>query len=129
MKSLDLFTIFFASAAYFVLYLLWYSKFLFKKFYHVKNEKILYKKRDIYYNAFIFISILIMAYTIASFEIILNVTNFKDGITLGFLFWIAIIAPQTLINSYKNKKPLKLFFLDNALYLIGSLMICIVLAG
>ena len=129
MKNFDFFTVLFASVVYFVLYNLWYSSFLFKKIYNFTKDKKQNKKKNIIFNVLIFTFIFVMSYIIASFEILLKVTTFKDGLLLGFLFWLSLVLPQSLIFSFKHKKPLKLFLLDNALYLIGIMTISSILAG
>jgi len=126
MREVDLLTVIFASIIYFVMYLTWYSKFLFASVY----KKIM--KSNLKFSCFhvlIFIFILVISYVIALFEILMKVTTFWDGVFLGFLIWIGFVLSHSgfLIVSYNRN--LKLSILDNILYLLGLMVVGGILAG
>jgi len=127
-KNVDLLTVFFASAIYMVLYILWYSNVLFGKVY----EKILKttKTKPFYYHYFLlFVFIFVVSYVMALFEVLMGVTTFLDGIFLGFLIWLGFFATHGLFLVVSFKRSFKLFCLDNLLYLIALMIVGAILAG
>ena len=130
MREIDLLTVFFAAIIYFIIYTVWYSKFLFKKIYQVDKPKKKKKEKRSFFSYFLtFILILISAYFLASFETIMSVTTFKDGLVLGFLIWLGFIATHSLFYTIRYKRDLKLYILDNILYLLGLMIMGGIIAG
>jgi Protein of unknown function (DUF1761) len=127
MKEIDLVTVFFASALYMIMYLVWYSKILFGKIY--KRLTINNKKKPLYYYFLIFLCMLIITYGLAVLEVLLGVTSFQDGIFLGFIIWFAFVCTHDLFLVLSFKRNIKLFLIDNFLYLIALMVICVILAG
>ena len=127
MFQIDLVSVLFASVIYFMLYYVWYSKLLFGKIYSHIIRKI--KNNAIYYYFLVYIFILIISYFIALFEVILKVTTFWDGVFLGFLIWLGFVASHEVFSVISYKRSLKLFFLDNLLYLLGLMIVAGIIAG
>ena len=127
MNDIDFLTVFFASIIYFVMYIVWYSKFLFGKFYNGLIKK--QPKNAFFYYVLIFIFVFIISYIIALFEILLGITTFWDGVFLGLLVWFGFVATHSLFSVISFKRSLKLCIIDNILYLLGLMIISGILAG
>ncbi|NGX33697.1 MAG: hypothetical protein K1060chlam1_00037 [Candidatus Anoxychlamydiales bacterium] len=128
MKNVDFLTVLFVSIVYMVIYIAWYSNFLFGKIYQniLKTAK---RKPPFYHYFLIFFSILVLSYIISLFEVLMGVTTFLDGVFLGFLIWLGFIVTHTAFLVLTFKRNWKLFVLDNILYLIALMIISGVLAG
>ena len=130
MKGIDLLTVLYASVIYFFMFVIWHSNFLFKKIYNLEKKKKSGKKKKIFfYHLLVFILILISSYVIASFEVLLSVTSFWDGVVLGFLFWLGFVCTHSMFFMLKYKKDLRSYVLDNILYLIGLMVVSGIIAG
>ncbi len=127
MKQLDLITIFIASIIYTVLYVCWYSKFLFGKFVKKTKTKVKTNKQLSYF--FTFLTIFVAAYVLSVFEILVMVTSFWDGVVLGFIIWFGFVGTHNLFLVINKKRTFKEFAIDNALYLLGLMIIGGILAG
>ena len=126
MKNVDLLTVLFASAVYLVMYVVWYSNFLFGKIY--KKITKTYKKNFFYFFK-IFVIVFITSYIIELFEVIIGITTFWDGVFFGFLIWLGLVGTHTLFTSLTFKRNIKLYLLDNLLYLLILMIISGILAG
>jgi len=127
MKDVDFITLCFASIVYFVMYMVWYSNFLFGKIY--KNILKRGMNKSFLSYLIIFICVFISAYILAIFEILIGVTSFWDGVFLGFLIWLGFVATHSLFLIVSQKRNLKLFFIDNILYLLALMIVAGILAG
>ncbi len=128
MKNVDLLTVLFASVIYLIIYIAWYSKFLFGKIYQdiLKSEK---KKPPFYHYFLIFLASFIISYIVALFEGLMGVTSFFDGVFLGFLLWLGFVATHRLFFVLTFKRSYKIYILDNILYLIALMIISGIIAG
>jgi len=124
MMSIDILTVFFASAIYMIIYVVWYSKFLFGKFF--KNHT---KKRSFFNYLTVYFSILFFCYVLALFEVIFSITNFWDGMFFGFLIWAGIFVTHAIINGITHKIDKRVVLIDNFLYLIGTMFCAAIIAG
>jgi len=127
MKDIDLITLCFASVVYLVMYIVWHSNFLFGQIYKKLLKRTL-KKSFLTY-LIVFISVFISSYIIALFEILIRVTTFWDGVFLGFLIWLGFVATHSLFLVVSQKRNLKLYFIDNLLYLLALMIVAGILAG
>ncbi len=55
-------------------------------------------------------------------------TSFAGGLMVGFFNWIGFFAPVTLYGVLYEKRPWKLWILDNAFWLISLLVMGVILA-
>lgn len=126
MKNIDIVSVLFSSVVYLVMYIIWYSKFFFGKIY----DKFLAQNiAKTFLNYFlVFLCTFVITYILALFEILLGITTFWDGVFFGFLIW-AVVAFHSIFLVISFKRNLKLFFIDNLLYLLAIVMICGILAG
>lgn len=127
MKYIDLLTVFFASIVYLIMYIVWYSNFFFGKIYKNILRKEIQKSFFRYFYVFIFI--FVTSYIVALFEVLLGITTFWDGVFLGFLIWLGFVATHFIFLVISFKRNLKLYFIDNILYLLGLMIIAGILAG
>ncbi len=127
MKSIDVLTVLFASIVYLIMYILWYSDFLFGKIYKEISKKKINKSTFNYFCIFIFIYII--SYVLALFEVLLGITTFWDGIFLGFLIWFGFVGTHFLFLVFSFKRSVKLYIIDNILYLLALMIIGGILAG
>lgn len=128
MKNVDLLTVFFAAAIYMVMYILWYSNILFGKVYE-KILKATKKKPPFYHYFLLFLFVFVISYVISLFEVLMGVTTFFDGIFLGFLIWLGLITTHSLFLVVSFKRSIKLYVLDNLLYLLALMIVGGILAG
>ena len=128
MKNVDLLTVFFAAAIYMVMYILWYSNILFGKVYE-KILKTTKKKPPFYHYFLLFLFLFVISYVMSLFEVLMGVTTFFDGIFLGFLFWLGLVTTHSLFLVVSFKRSIKLYALDNLLYLLALMIVGGILAG
>ena len=127
MKNIDFLTVVFASVIYFVMYIVWYSNFLFRKIYvRILGKEI---QKSIFSYIYIFIAMLFVCYILAAIEILLRITTFWDGVFLGFLVWFGFVFTHSFFLATTFKRKLKLFFIDNLLYLLSLMIVAGILAG
>jgi hypothetical protein len=127
MKNIDILTVLFASIVYLIMYIVWYSDFLFGKIYKEISKKNI--KKSILNYFFIFLFIFIISYVFALLEILLKVTTFWDGVFLGFLIWLGFIGTHFLFAVLSLKRNIKLYMIDNILYLLALMIVGGILAG
>lgn len=127
MKNVDLLTVLFASAIYLVMYITWYSNFLFGKVYRKILNKT-YKKSFSYFFK-IFILVFVTCYIIELFEVLIGITTFWDGVFFGFLIWLGLIGTHSLFLVISFKRNIKLYLLDNLLYLLALMIVAGIMAG
>ena len=127
MKDIDILTVSFASVIYFIMYLVWYSKFLIGKIYDSILQKT-HKKTVLNY-VLVFVSIFILSYIMALFEILIGIATFWDGVFFGLLIWFGFILTHSLFLVVSFKRNFKLFVLDNLLYLFAMMLVGGILAG
>ncbi|KKM61914.1 MAG: hypothetical protein KR126chlam4_00916 [Candidatus Anoxychlamydiales bacterium] len=128
MKNVDLLTVFFAAAIYMVMYILWYSNILFGKVYE-KILKTTKKKPPFYHYFLLFLFLFVISYVMSLFEVLMGVTTFFDGIFLGFLIWLGLVTTHSLFLVVSFKRSIKLYALDNLLYLLALMIVGGILAG
>ena len=82
--------------------------------------------------ALMFIGSLIMAYVLGHALIFastyLHASGISAGLTAGFWNWLGFIAPVTLGSVLWEKKPWKLWILNNAYYLVLLSIMGVILA-
>jgi len=127
-KNVDLLTVFFAAAIYMVMYILWYSNILFGKVYE-KILKTTKKKPPFYHYFLLFLFLFVISYVMSLFEVLMGVTTFFDGIFLGFLIWLGLVTTHSLFLVVSFKRSIKLYALDNLLYLLALMIVGGILAG
>jgi len=127
MKDIDILTVAFASVIYFIMYVVWYSKFLIGKVYDSILQKT-HKKTVLNY-VLVFISIFILSYIIALFEVLIGIATFWDGVFFGLLIWFGFIFSHSLFLVISFKRNFKLFVLDNLLYIFAMMLVAGILAG
>jgi hypothetical protein len=57
-----------------------------------------------------------------------NISGVTGGLMGGFFGWLGFVAPVTLTNVMYEKRPWKLWILDNAFWLISLLVMGIVIS-
>jgi hypothetical protein len=57
-----------------------------------------------------------------------NISGITGGLLGGFFGWLGFIAPVTLTNVMYEKRPWKLWILDNAFWLISLLVMGIIIS-
>lgn len=127
MKNVDLLTVLFASGIYLVMYIVWYSNFLFGKIYKKIIKK--HHKKDFFHFFKIFILVFITCYIVELFEVLVGITTFWDGVFFGFLIWLGIVGTHSLFQVISFKRNIKLYLLDNLLYLLALMIVAGILAG
>lgn len=126
MKSIDIFSVLFAGAIYLVMHVFWYSKYFFGKIREKQKKEV---KSLIVSYIFTFLSVFIISYVIALFEVLLGVASFWDGIFLGFLIWLGFVGPHGIFLVISFNSNFKNFIIDNILYLLGLMIVSGILAG
>jgi hypothetical protein len=127
MSQIDFISVLFASVIYLMLYFVWYSKFLFGKFYQHIIRKI--NGKALYYYFLVFIFMFLISYFIALFEILLKISTFWDGVFFGFIIWLGFVLTHEVLSVMAYKRSVKLFLLDNLLYLLGLMIVGGIIAG
>ena len=124
MTSISIPTVFFTSVIYMILYLAWYSKFLFGRFF--KNHA---KKKSFLNYLTVYFCVLFFCYVLSLFEVNFSITSFWDGVFFGFMIWAGIFVTHAIINGITHKIDKRVVLIDNFLYLIGTMLCCGILAG
>lgn len=127
MKNIDIFTVLFASVIYLIMFIVWYSKFLFGKIYEELSNKEI--KKSFFRYLYVFIFTFIISYVLALLEVLLGVSTFWDGVFLGFMVWLGFVVSHSVFSIINSKNNIKLFLIDNALYLLALLIMGGILAG
>ncbi len=79
--------------------------------------------------AFGFIAALVMSYVLAHFVVYAQAVNFVDGMQTGFWIWLGFIATLLIGSVLWEGKPIKLFFLNAAHWLVSLLVMGGILAA
>ena len=75
-----------------------------------------------------FLMSLIMAAVVDCFVTKLDLTMVGEGLKLGFVLWLGMIATTQICAVLWSKKPFKLFMVDSGYYLVNLLIMGGVLA-
>ncbi|MBN1915049.1 MAG: DUF1761 domain-containing protein [Parachlamydiales bacterium] len=130
MISLDYLTIIVAAIVNVILGFLWYSPYVFGRLWlqlihrHEKEMKITFFSLL----GGIIIS-LFLSFFLALVEAYMGVTSFWDGVVAGFIVWFGFVLPTQFSIVLWEKRPIKLFFIDNGIWLLGMLVMGGILAG
>jgi len=83
-------------------------------------------------NALVFIGSLLMSFVLLHSIVFGNtythMSGAAGGLMGGFFSWLGFIAPVTLMNVLYEKRPLKLWLLDNAFWLVSLLVMGVILS-
>ncbi|MDP3988679.1 MAG: DUF1761 domain-containing protein [bacterium] len=120
-----------AIATALMVYVLWYSRFLFgrrserlRRMSYVATPVAVSKKQ-------LFIAgcgLLVMAYTFAFFDQRLQPSGFLEGFRLGAWLWLGFIATTQLIDGSAGGRPFALVAINSAYYLVVLTLIGGILA-
>lgn len=75
-----------------------------------------------------FVMSFVLFHIIAFENAYLDTIGITGGLMAGFHCWLGFIAPSTLINVIYEKRPWKLWLLDNSFWLISLLVMGIILS-
>ncbi len=91
------------------------------------------KKSMVKTNILLFVGALVMSFILAHALIFastyMNVSGVSAGFAAGFWNWLGFIAPVTLSTVLFEKKSWKLYFINNAYWLISLVVMGIILAS
>lgn len=132
--AVDYLTVLYAAIASFIFGFLWYSPALFGNHWmklngltrkQIKNAQ----KKSMAKLAFInFVGTIITAYVLAVFLGLATVTVLTDAVMVGFWAWLGFFASTTLLGSILwEDKPVGLFFLNGAYWLINLVLMSVIL--
>jgi hypothetical protein len=80
----------------------------------------------------VFIGLLVMSFvllhSIVFGNTFTNLNGAAGGLMGGFFSWLGFIAPVTLTNVLYEKRPWKLWLLDNAFWLVSLLVMGVILS-
>jgi len=80
----------------------------------------------------VFIGSLVMSYVLAHSIVFGNfytkMSGVSGGLMGGFFNWLGFIAPVTLTNVFYEKRPWKLWLLDNSFWLVSLLVMGAILS-
>jgi len=80
----------------------------------------------------VFIGSLVMSFVLFHIVVFenayLDTSGIAGGLMTGFHCWLGFIAPVTLMNVMYEKRPWKLWILDNAFWLISLLVMGVILS-
>ncbi len=138
MAYVDLLTVIVAAIIFVIISSFWHSSFMFKKvLMKLKNNNLPKKPgrkkklkpiRKIKY-LYDFLICLVIAYVLSLLEILAGVVSFWDGVLFGFIIWLGFIGTFQMFQVVFDRKPFKLFIIENGLYLLNLMIIGGVLAG
>jgi len=75
-----------------------------------------------------FITTVVMAYVLAYFIALLGATTAGAGMKVAFWLWLGFLATSQLGTVLWDGKPLKLYYINTAHYLVGLLVMGAILA-
>lgn len=121
--KLDLLSVLIAAVMYTIVFLFWYSKWLFgtiwTKILGVKEVDLKKNKgMRLFWN---FILGLIISYFMAFFDAYLNVTSVADGMFVAFCIWLGFVVPTLLFPVIWYRKASQLFFIEAGAKLLALL--------
>lgn len=100
----------------------WYSPFIFGKPW-ASLAKVKFDRGNMIKSALPgFISFLVIAYVLSLFMMFARVTTVPGGIVAGFFMWIGFVATTSLGSIIYERKPIKLYLLNNAYYLLALMV-------
>lgn len=70
----------------------------------------------------------LVAYVMSYFSLVRGVRDWIDALLLGFLAWIGFVAPALLGQVLWEQKPLRLYFINSAYWLVTLVVIALLLA-
>ncbi|MCX7875111.1 MAG: DUF1761 domain-containing protein [Melioribacteraceae bacterium] len=104
---------------------LWYSPFLFGKFWLSaidKTEDELKKDfKPIKTFGLTFLSNLFIAYVIARLMVLTNASTIEEGIRISFLCWLGFTFATNFINAQFEKKEVKLLLIDSGFHMVVTI--------
>jgi hypothetical protein len=122
--------VFVAALASYVIATIWYAVLfskLWKKLTGIEDMKPSPVKMVI-----VFVGSLVMSFVlyhnIVFGDSFFNISGVTGGLMGGFFGWLGFIAPVTLTNVMYEKRPWKLWILDNAFWLISLLVMGIIIS-
>ncbi len=122
--------VFIAALASYVIATIWYAVLfskLWKKLTGIEDMKPSPVKMVI-----VFVGSLVMSFVlyhnIVFGNSFFNISGVTGGLMGGFFGWLGFIAPVTLTNVMYEKRPWKLWILDNAFWLISLLVMGIIIS-
>jgi hypothetical protein len=122
--------VFIAALASYVIATIWYAVLfskLWKKLTGIEDMKPSPVKMVI-----VFVGSLVMSFVlyhnIVFGNSFFNISGITGGLMGGFFGWLGFIAPVTLTNVMYEKRPWKLWILDNAFWLISLLVMGIIIS-
>ncbi len=106
---------------------IWYSKILFANAW-IKLSGAKEMKLDVKSMIMMFISTLVMGVVIAFLIGRLRITTPRLGFIFGLVTWLGFVATTTLGTVLWDKKPWKLYFLNNGYNLLSMIVMSLIIA-
>lgn len=121
--SIDLLAVAIAAVLYAIVFIVWYSKYLFGTTWSHLIEMSSKKSRGVQLPQIFgnFILGLIISYFLAFFDAHLNVTSVADGMFVAFCVWLGFIVPTQLFSVIWCRRNAKLFFIETGANLLALL--------
>jgi hypothetical protein len=129
--TINLLAVLIAAIFNMVLGMLWYSSFMFGKFWAAsigKTEEELKSRSTGPLYMVNTIASLILAYVLAHFISYLQATTVVMGVQVGFWIWIGFIVTTLLPVYLFEKKPIRLYFIYIGYQLVSFVIMGIILA-
>jgi len=126
---LSLWAVLGAGAARFVLGGIWYSKMIFAKEWAKLTGFKEKQKKDGAAMAMLveFLGNILMAFVLAHAIRYAQAQGAAQGMMVGFFNWLGFVATVTLGSVLFEKKPLKLFFINNGFQLLSMIVMSVIL--
>ena len=119
----NIFGVLVAAVAAFLLGFLWYGPLFGKTWMKLAGIKVKPKKNEMIYRSLGGLgTYLMMAFVLAMFLDYIKLVSFGHGLGVGFLVWLGFIGTISLGSFLWEKKPFKLWVLNNAYNLLSVLI-------
>lgn len=119
-QQIDLLAVLLAAVMGLLIGFVWFSPWLFGNTWK-KLSGMEKTKRNQLAPLWSFLAILIMAYILSFFELMLGVTTVSDGMFVGFLVWLGFVATTQISKVIWGKASFKLFLIDSTYRLLALL--------
>jgi Protein of unknown function (DUF1761) len=125
MPQPNLLAVLLAGVAVLVLGWLWYSSFLFGRPWK-RLAGIAEAKGAVLAYCLNFLSLLLMSYVLGSILKAVGAGTVLAGLRVGFWLWAGFAATITLASLLWERRPLALYLLNNAYYLLSMLLMSLI---
>lgn len=125
-QHIDLYSVLIAAVLYTVIFVCWYSKWLFGstwiKYSQLKTEIQKNWWRKVFWNSLLGLG---LAYFLAFFDASLQVTSVGDAMFFSLCLWLGFVLPTQLFSVIWHKKSVRVFFIETS----GLLLSLLVMGG